>query len=63
MARVPRGAARIVRSGAVRDPAWAAAGLEDLAFACGWAVAAVRILLSTGPAAGAFGHRAGDGAE
>ncbi|MEU9246918.1 glycosyltransferase [Streptomyces sp. NPDC048385] len=61
LARVPRGAARIVRSGAVRDPAWAAAGLEDLAFACGWAIAAVRILLSTEPATGSPGHRAGDG--
>lgn len=45
MARVPRGLARILASGVVRDPARAARGLEDLAFACGWGVAAVRIAL------------------
>ncbi|MFI6933873.1 glycosyltransferase [Streptomyces sp. NPDC050287] len=63
MARVPRGVARIVGSGVLRDPARAAAGIEDLAFACGWAVAAARMLLSTVPHRGFFGRRTCDGVK
>ncbi|MGW3498001.1 glycosyltransferase family 2 protein [Streptomyces sp. NPDC001020] len=59
MARVPRGLARIVMSGVVRDPARAAGGIEDLAFACGWCAAAARIVLGAGVRTKGCGREAG----